>query len=164
MRVSCWEMSLCALPGAVTWNKCAWSFPSAPAQCLWGAVLQSLPSWFWKAEQFFGVDQDTLNLKMLKIHSASSSPFSKMSFQFLGSTWFLSLGDDQECFWPYSLHECCFFISSARNAQTFWTPENCYRNSLPSHHPLFFLQQDLEWDASSCWWPLKLLSISHRGK
>lgn len=34
----------------------------------------------------------------------------------------------------------------------------------PSHHSLFFLQQNLEWDASSCWWSLKLLSISHRGK
>lgn len=34
----------------------------------------------------------------------------------------------------------------------------------PSHCPLFFLQQNLEWDASSCWWSLKLLSISHRDK
>lgn len=37
----------------------------------WGAMLESLLSWFWKAEQFFGVHQDTLNLKMLKIHSAN---------------------------------------------------------------------------------------------
>lgn len=35
-----------------------------------------------------------------------------MSFQLVGSTWFLSLGDDQECFEPYSLNECCFFIFS----------------------------------------------------
>lgn len=114
MRVWCWEMSLCALPGAFTWNKCAWSFPSAPAQCwwaqLWGVMLESLLSWFWKAEQIFGVDQDTLNLKMLKIHSANLSPFSKVSFQLLGNTWFLSLGDDQEYFWPHSLNEFCFFI------------------------------------------------------
>lgn len=41
LRVSCWEMSLCALPGDFTWNKCAWSFPSAPAQCLWAPVLRS---------------------------------------------------------------------------------------------------------------------------
>lgn len=114
MRVSCWEMSLCALPGSFTWSKCARSFPSAPAQGLRaqlrGAVLESLLSWFWKAEQFFGVDQDTLNLKMLKIHSADSSPSSKASFQLVASTWFLSLGDDQEYFWSYSLNECCFLI------------------------------------------------------
>lgn len=47
---------------------------------------------------------------MVKIHSANWSPFSKESFQLVGSTWFLSLGDDQEYFQPYPLDECCFFI------------------------------------------------------
>lgn len=47
---------------------------------------------------------------MLKIHSANLSPSSKESFQLVGSTWFLSLGDDLGYFQPYSLNECCFFI------------------------------------------------------
>lgn len=47
---------------------------------------------------------------MLKIDSANLSPFSKVSLQLVGSTWFLSLGDDQEYFQPYSLNECCLFI------------------------------------------------------
>lgn len=74
---------------------------------------------------------------MLKIHSANLSPFSKESFQLVGGTWFLSLGDDQGYSQPCSLNECCFFIfiSSARNARPFWSPVSCTETHFPSHHP-----------------------------
>lgn len=73
----------------------------------------------------------------------------------------LVFGGWQEYFWPYSLNECLIFYLQC---QEMLKPSESQWTHFPFHHPLFFLQQNLEWDASSCWWSLKLLSISHRGK
>lgn len=90
-----------------------------------------------------------------------------MSFQLVGSTWFLSFGDDQECFRPYSLNECCFFIFYLRC-------QECSNLLNPSELLQKFTSL-LTIPCSSCskTWnemlhlvdeSLKLLSISHRGK
>lgn len=90
-----------------------------------------------------------------------------MSFQLVGSTWFLSFGDDPGVFltlffkWVLLFHLLSPVPGMLKPSEPQWTVTEIH---FPSHHPLFFLQQNLEWNASSCWWSLKLLSISHRGK
>lgn len=142
MKYMCLQLSQCSCAVFVS--------SSCKEQCL---SLFSVRS--ERLNNFLVLIKANLNVKMLKIHSANLSPFSKVSFQLIGK-------DMVHVFWGWSgVFSATFFkrvllfhlLSPVpgmllKPSEPQWTVIGTH---FPSHHPLFFLQQNLESDASSCY-------------